>query len=163
MARPCGRFAVSHGPQLPSHGLRGDRDTELVPDPLDEIYQPPAHCPMGRRNRAALDHLGKRLALCLVELRRLPRRLTTDKTGRANGVEPQHPVTHRLRPDAASPGLTASRPPALALSIRQCPSRKTLVVFDIRWMLNQVIEAAKVEVPNSGQAAQNANICTLRW
>ena len=71
MARPGRQLAEAHRAQLPAQGLLGDRDGELVPDPLCEIDQPPADHPVSRRDRPALDNPGKRLALGLVELRRL--------------------------------------------------------------------------------------------
>ena len=58
---------------------------------------------MSRRDRPALDNPGKRLALGLVELRRLAPRLAIDKPVRPRGVEAQHPVTHRLQTDTANP------------------------------------------------------------
>ena len=103
MARPGGELAEAHRAQLPAQGLFGDRDAELVPDPLREIDQPPANHPVNRRDRPALDNPDKRLALGLVELRRLTRRLAVDKTVRPRRIEPQHPVADRLQTDTANP------------------------------------------------------------
>jgi len=96
MAGPGGELAETHRAQLPAQGLFGDRDAKLVPDPLREIDQPPANDPVHRRDRPALDNPDKRLALGLVELGRLPRRLAVDKSVRPRGVETQHPVADRL-------------------------------------------------------------------
>ena len=87
MARPGRQLAEAHRAQLPAQGLLGDRDGELVPDPLPQIDQPPANNPVNRWDRPALDNLGKPRALCLVEPRPLTRRLAIDKTVRPRRVE----------------------------------------------------------------------------
>jgi len=107
MARPGGELAEAHRAQLAAQGLFGDRDAELIPDPLREIDQPPANHPVNRRDRPALDNPDKRLALGLVELRRLTRRLAVDKIVRPRRVEPQHPVEDRLQTDTANPRRVA--------------------------------------------------------
>ena len=71
MARAGGELAIAHGAQFPAQGLLGDGDAEFLPDPLAQIDQPPAHHAMNRRDRAALDHLRKRCAMGVVELRRV--------------------------------------------------------------------------------------------
>lgn len=75
MTRPGRQLSVAHGTQLPAKRLLGDRDTELLEDPLREIDQPPAHHAVNRRDRATLDHAGDRLALSVIELGRMARRL----------------------------------------------------------------------------------------
>jgi DDE superfamily endonuclease len=43
--------AISHCPQLAAERLGGDRDAELLEDPLAKIDQPPAHNAVDRRQR----------------------------------------------------------------------------------------------------------------
>lgn len=62
-------FAVAQGAQLPAERLLGDRDAELLKDPLRQIDQPPAHHAVNRWDRAALDHPRDGLALGITELR----------------------------------------------------------------------------------------------
>src|SRR3954467_11294062 len=50
MARPGRELGIVHGPQLTRQRLLGDRDAELLPDPCDQIDQPPAHHAVDRRN-----------------------------------------------------------------------------------------------------------------
>ena len=54
-------------------------------------------------HRAVLDDLPQRLALMVVEKARSARRLAVHKAIGTLGVEPQHPVTHDLQPNAANP------------------------------------------------------------
>src|SRR5712675_751820 len=58
MARPCGELTIAHGAQLPAERLLGDRDAELLEDPLCQIDQPPTHHAVDCRNRATLNHAG---------------------------------------------------------------------------------------------------------
>jgi hypothetical protein len=109
MARPGGEPSEAHPAQLAAQGLLGDGDLELVPHPLRQIDQPPAHHPVHRRDRSALDDPRQRLALRLIQLRRLPRRLAVDQPVRSLGVEPQHPVANRLQPDIPDPRRGAPR------------------------------------------------------
>jgi hypothetical protein len=71
MARPRGELAVAHGAQLPAERLLGDRDAELLEDPLCQIDQPPMHQPGTAGIGPTLDHAGDGLALDVVELGRL--------------------------------------------------------------------------------------------
>ena len=57
--RACG----SPSREAPAQRLFGDRDAELLVDPLRKIDQPPAHYTVDRRDRAALDHPHNRTAL----------------------------------------------------------------------------------------------------
>ena len=56
----CRQFAIAHGAQVAAQRLLADRHTIFVEQPLDQIYDPPAHHTMRRRDRALLDNLGKR-------------------------------------------------------------------------------------------------------
>ncbi len=125
MARPSRQLAEAHGTQLPAQGLFGDRQAELVPDPLCQIDQPPANDPVDRRDWPTLDNPDKGLALRLVEPRCLTRRLAVDKTIRPCRVEPQHPVTHRLSANAANARRVAPR--TAVLDRRQCQQSTALI------------------------------------
>ena len=54
------QLAIAHGAQLAAQRLLDDRHAIFVEQPLDQIYDPPAHHTMRRRDRALLDNLGKR-------------------------------------------------------------------------------------------------------
>ena len=73
VARSGREFAVAHGAQFPAERLLGNRDAELLEDPLRQIDQPPTHHAVNCRDRTTLDHAGDGLALTVVELGRLAR------------------------------------------------------------------------------------------
>src|SRR6266850_642751 len=81
MAGSCRELAVAHRAKLPAQRLFGDRDVELLVDPLRQIDQPPAHYTVDRRDRAALDHPHNRLALHIIELRGLAWRFAVKQAG----------------------------------------------------------------------------------
>ena len=60
MARAGRELTIAHGAYFAAQRLHGDRDAELLEDPLHEIDQSPAHDPVDRGDRAALDQLGER-------------------------------------------------------------------------------------------------------
>src|SRR6516165_10695193 len=122
MARPCGELAIAHGAQLPAERLLGDRDAELLEDPLCQIDQPPTHHAVDCRNRPTLDHAGDGLALDVVELGRLPRRLSVQQTVRAPLVEVQHPISDDLKPDTANHRRLSTRRAIINCGERQKPT-----------------------------------------
>src|SRR3546814_10534542 len=67
MTGPRRQLAIAEPAQLTAQGLRADRDRELVPDPLRQIEQPPAHHAMRRRDRSVLDDLRQCPAVLLVK------------------------------------------------------------------------------------------------
>src|SRR5665811_1119895 len=97
MTRAGRQLAIAHSAQFAAERLLGDRDTELLEYPLCEIDQPPAHHAMDRRNWAVLDHPGDRLALGIIELGGLPRRLAVQQPVGPASVEAQHPVPDDLK------------------------------------------------------------------
>jgi hypothetical protein len=109
MTRPGRELAKTHRPQLPAQSLLGHPDAVLLPQPLRQIDQAPAHHPVNGRDRSALDHAGEFLPLGVVELRRPSRRLAIDEASRPLGIEPQHPIADRLQPN----------PPIRAASLRE--------------------------------------------
>lgn len=80
MTWPSRQFAVAHRPQFAAQRLLGDRDAELREYPLRQIDQPPTDHAVDRRDWTSLDQLRDRLALRVVELGRLPRRLAIQQT-----------------------------------------------------------------------------------
>src|SRR5690349_23862904 len=101
MARARGELAEANGAQLAAHRLLRDREAELVPDPLDQVDDPPAHDAMHGRDWPVLDDLPQGRALRRVEPRLLARRLARRQPGWALRVEPENPITHGLKPDPA--------------------------------------------------------------
>ena len=67
------KLAIAHLAQHAAECLLGDDDAEFLENPLPEIDDPPAHDPMNRRDRPALDDRRERRAIRLVEPRLLPR------------------------------------------------------------------------------------------
>jgi hypothetical protein len=104
VARPGRKFAVAHGPELPAERLLGDRDAEFLEDPLRQIDQPPAYHAMYRWDRTTLDHAGDGLALGIIELGWMPRRLAIQQTVRPSCVEAQNPIPDNLKADPADFG-----------------------------------------------------------
>src|SRR3546814_8332666 len=110
MTGPRRQLAIAEPAQLTAQGLRADRDRELVPDPLRQIEQPPAHHAMRRRDRSVLDDLRQCPAVLLVKQWRRARRLAVDQTVGTLGVETDYPVAHDLKRHAADPRRLAARP-----------------------------------------------------
>ena len=96
MARPRRLLSERHRLRIAAYCGLAQRHRERLAHPGHEIAQPPTHHPIDRRDRAALDNLGQRPALGVVELRRLTRRLAVDQPGRTLGVEAQPPVADDL-------------------------------------------------------------------
>ena len=80
MARPGRQLAIAHGTQFPAQRLPRQRDLEPVAQPLAQIDQPPAHHPVHRRDRAALDRRRQRRAMGVVQARWLAGGLAVDQT-----------------------------------------------------------------------------------
>ena len=104
MARPGGELAEAERPEFPPHGRLAHRDPELLPEPLDQVDQPPADHPVAPRLRARLDDPRQGGALLRRERRRFARRLAVEEPVRTLRVEAQDPVPHDLEPDPANPG-----------------------------------------------------------
>src|SRR3546814_10775392 len=86
MTGPRRQLAIAGPAQRTAQGLRADRDRELVPDPLRQIEQPPAHHAMRRRDRSVLDDLRQCPAVIPVRQWRRARRLAVDQTVGTPGV-----------------------------------------------------------------------------
>ncbi len=98
---PCRELAQPHAAQDTAQRLRRDRDPELLPQPLTEIGDPPAHDAVDGRRRAALDDLEQGSAVRFSQPRSGTRRLAVAQPIRPLGVEPDHPVAHDLQRDVA--------------------------------------------------------------
>src|SRR3954468_13488817 len=92
MAWSSRELAITQAPQLAAQRLPGNVDPKLLPKPLAEIDQTPAHDAMDSRDWTAPDHCRQRCAMFLDQLGLLPRRLAIDQTILSFLVEPQHPV-----------------------------------------------------------------------
>ena len=111
MARAGRELAIVHGPQLAAQGLLGDGEAQLLPEPLDQIDQAPAHHAVDGRNGPLLDDGPQGRAMRVGELGGLARRLAVDQALGPMGVELHHPVPHDLNRDPADPSrLSAGRP-----------------------------------------------------
>src|SRR5580704_9568502 len=97
MAGTSRELAITHGAQLAAQRLLGDDDAEFFENPLAKIDDPPAHDPMNRRDRAALDDRGERRPMRVVKPGWLSWRLAVDQALRSMGVELHHPVANDLK------------------------------------------------------------------
>jgi hypothetical protein len=91
MAWPSGEPAIAQAIQIAAQRLSGDADPELLPQPLAEIDQTPAHDAMDGRDRTALDGGRQRRAMVVVQPRLRTRRLAIDQTIRSCLVESAAP------------------------------------------------------------------------
>src|SRR4051812_4453086 len=119
MARTGRELAIVHGPQLTRQRLLGDRDAELLPDPLDEVDQTPAHHTVDGRNGPLLDDGLQGRAMRIGELGGLAGRLAVDQARGPMGVELHHPVPHDLHRDPADPGRLRAACPLIDRGQRQ--------------------------------------------
>ena len=111
MARARRQLAEAHGAKLPAHRLLRDREPELLPNPLHQINDAPAHHAMHRRDRAALDNPRERRALVANESAGCPAPCRSPARP-APGVESQHPVPDDLQPNAADLAASVRVPPS---------------------------------------------------
>jgi hypothetical protein len=102
MARTGRELAIVHGPQLAAQRLLGDGEAELLPEPLDQIDQAPAHHAVDGRNGTLIDDGLQSLSLLIVEPRRGPWRSAGQEALRSPSVEAQHPIPHDLQRHAAN-------------------------------------------------------------
>jgi len=122
MARTRRELAIAQRPQFAAQRGLAHRNPELIPDPLHQILQPPTHHAMDGRNRAALHQGDQGLPVAGLELAGIPRRLAVDQAFGPMGVEPHHPVAHRLQPDTTDPRRLGPRAALIDLGQRQQPS-----------------------------------------
>src|SRR4051794_14816714 len=142
MARAGRELAVVHGPQLPAQRLLGDGEAELLPEPLDQIDQAPAHHAVDGRDRARIDpgHQGR--AMRIGEPRRGPGRSAGPEALRSPRVEAQHPIAHDLQRHAAD--LSRLGPGGPIIDRRQ--SQKAPGLIGIPRALRQSAELGGIKV-----------------
>src|SRR4051794_9765062 len=128
MARTGRELAIVHGPQLTRQRLLGDRDAKLLPDPLDEVDQTPAHHAVDGRNGPLLDDGLQGRTMRVGEFRGLAGRLAVDQALGPMGVELHPPVAHDLNRDPADPGRRGAGRPLIDRGQRQKAPRLRAVL-----------------------------------
>ena len=111
MARTGRELAIAQSPQLPAQGLLRDREAELLPEPLDQIDQAPAHHAVDGRHGPLFDDGLEGLSVLFIEPRGGARRLAGQEALGSPGVEAQHPVPHDLQCHAADPSRLGAGTP----------------------------------------------------
>ena len=112
MAGAGRELAITHLAQRAAESLLGDGDTKFLENPLAEINNPPAHHPMDRRNRPALEDCGQRRVMPSFNRGGCP--------GALRSISPSGPSALNF--------ITQSRttcnptPPIFAASVRVAPS-----------------------------------------
>lgn len=102
MVAGAGRqLAQTQSAQFPAQRLLGDGYTELVPEPVQQVGNPPTYDPMHRRDRSILDDLAQGRPVMVGQARLRARRLAGQQARRSRVIETQHPVAHRLQADPA--------------------------------------------------------------
>jgi hypothetical protein len=101
MARTGRELAIVHGPQLAAQRLFGDGEAELLPEPLDQIDQAPAHHAVDGRDGTLVNDGLQGLSVLIVEPRRGPWRSAGQEPLGSVGVKAQHPIPHDLQRHAA--------------------------------------------------------------
>jgi len=112
VAWPSRELPIAKGAQFAAQCLPSDADPELLPQPLAEIDQPPAHDTVDGIDRTTFDDCCQRRPMRLGQPRRRPGRLAIDQAIRSFRVEPQHPVPNDLQADIADPGGPLRLPPS---------------------------------------------------
>jgi hypothetical protein len=153
MARASREPAIAECPQFAAQRRLAQRDPELIPDPLHQILQPPAHHAMDGRNRATLHQGNQGLPVAGLELAGIPRRLAIDQAFGPLGVEPHHPVPHRLQPDTTDPRRLGPRAALIDLRQRQQSSALPGVAGRLGHSPKpgRVIVPAKLNTPAHGE------------
>ena len=146
VARARRNFNKPQRPQLTAHARLLKRDAILFVYPKRQVLPTPAHHAVDRWDRPAFNDPRKGLALCVIELGRLARRLAVNQTGWSVGVEPENPVADDLQPDNANPRRILApativnfgqrkKPPALVRILRrlgQATQDRPIKIFPLR-------------------------------
>jgi hypothetical protein len=122
MTRPGRELSVIHGAQFAAQRLLGNDNLELVPHPLAQIDQSPAHDVIDRRCGAIFDGRLQRRTVRVVQSRWLARRLAIDQASRTVGVELHHPIADDLKCHSANLGGLGSGCPIVDCRKRQEPA-----------------------------------------
>jgi hypothetical protein len=121
MARAGRQLAIAERAQLTAQRRLAHRNSELIPDPLHQVLQPPAHHPMDSRSGTALHQGQQGLAVAGLELAGRAWRFAIDQGFGPMGVEAHHPIPHRLQPDTTDPCRLGPRAALIDLGQRQQP------------------------------------------
>ena len=73
------------------------RDIKFLEKPKRQILATPAHNAVDGGDRTAFDKPCQRLALIVIQLRRLTRRFSVNQAHRPTRIEPQNPVPDHLQ------------------------------------------------------------------
>ena len=111
----------------PTNGRFIKRDGKFRVEPLCQVSYPPAHNPIDRWDRTALDDRQKGLALGIIELGPVTGCLVIHKRIWATGIEPYNPIAHDFQTNAANLCSIAPTVAILNLSQRQCQHTAALV------------------------------------
>jgi hypothetical protein len=106
----------------PTNGRFIKRDRKFRVEPLCQVSQPPAHNPIDRWDRTALDDRQKGLVLGIIKLSRLTRCLAITERIWATGIELHNPIAHDFQTNAANPCSIAPTAAIVNLSQRQHPA-----------------------------------------
>src|SRR6266849_5472629 len=145
MPGPRRQLAQLEGTQFAAQRLLADRNAEFLEHPLRQVNQPPAHHPVNRRDRAALDDLQQRLAVRRGKQRRVARRLAVHQASRTLGVERQNPVPHCLQPNPADLRRLGPRPAVIDRRQRQQAPRLIGIVRPLR----QLAQSRGLVIPSN--------------
>ena len=157
--RPRRELAEAERPQLPPDRRRAHRHPELLPQPLHEVDQPPAHHPVAPGLGTGLHRSRQRRALLRRQRRRLARGLAVDQPVRTFGVEAHHPVPHDLQPDPADPRRLRPAPAIADRRQRQQPPNLLRVPAGS----GQPTQIITVKSPRSSIAAAMENPASFPW
>ena len=116
-------LAIAELAQFAPNRVLVERDTELLPQPLRQVDQTPAHHAVHGRVWPLLYHGGKRLALRVVQLGCAAGGLALDQSCRTFGIEPDHPITDNLQGEVADTRGVAARTAVVDGRQRQQPTR----------------------------------------
>jgi hypothetical protein len=154
MARAGRELAVVHGPQLPTKRLLRDGQAELVPDPVHEVDQAPAHHAVDGRYGSLLEHVAQRRALCGIQNGGAARGLSVEQPVRAVFVEADDPVAHDLQTHAGELGGVRARVPVVDGGERQ----KTSGLIGIARALGEGAKGGGVEVGAQGDRGSHGDL-----
>jgi len=152
MAWPGRYLGEAQCPQLAAHARDFERDAEFLEYPLCKILPAPAHHAVNRRDRPAFDDPCKGLALPLIELAWLARRLAVNETIRPFGIEPQNPVSDNLKTDITNSGRIRTT----ASIINLCQCKKTAALAGVLRRLRKSTQIRPVKIsPQCNRSAHD--------
>jgi hypothetical protein len=142
VARAGRELGKAQGAQRPPDRRLIELDADLLKEPARQVLAPPTDHAVDGRDRTALHHPGQSLALVLVQLGAVARRLAVDEPLGTVLVEAQHPVPHDLKRDAADPGCVRSGAAVVNLRERQ----QTTGLGGVRALFGAPAQSRTVEI-----------------